>query len=159
MSKNLRSTMCPCGYQFNRGHIKPPLMGLFDVKGIKDPNFYGGTVKKFCKVECDCGQEYLLYLMQKNGEWAVKDIEPIEGTEKLKPDGDWETHYKEEPINAEPAQSEVDLKAVVIDSIIADLPTMKRMEMFALAKERGIKINTKGKNKEIIQQLTEGLRA
>lgn len=149
MNKNLRSTQCLCGYGFKPSDIKPQLRGQKDVFGTDDPNFYGGVVKKFSKTVCpECGQPYLLYLKQGNGQWIIKDISPID-----------ESKAEPEPEQAEkPLLNPSEIKRAMIDSIIADLPNMKRLELFALAKEKEIKINTKGKNEEIIEQITEGLK-
>lgn len=153
MNKNLRSTQCPCGYGFKPSDIKPPLRGQKDVFGTDDPNFYGGVVKKFSKAACpECGQLYLLYLKQGNGQWTIKDIAPIDEP-KAEPEPEQKPEQAEKPI-LNPSE----IKRAMIDSIIADLPNMKRLELFALAKEKEIKINTKGKNEEIIEQITEGLK-
>jgi hypothetical protein len=168
MNKNLRSTQCPCGYGFKPSDIKPPLRGQKDVFGTDDPNFYGGVVKKFSKAVCpECGQPYLLYLKQGNGQWTIKDIAPIDESqidmpkaEEYKVIGvDLGPEPEQKPEQAEkPPLNPSEIKRAMIDSIIADLPNMKRLELFALAKEKEIKINTKGKNEEIIEQITEGLK-
>jgi hypothetical protein len=166
VNKNLRSTQCLCGYGFKPSDIKPPLRGQKDVFGTDDPNFYGGVVKKFSKAVCpECGQPYLLYLKQGNGQWTIKDIAPIDEP-KVEPEqliygsagySDYRKLYKDEQAE-KPILNPSEIKRAMIDSIIADLPNMKRLELFALAKEKEIKINTKGKNEEIIEQITEGLK-
>ncbi|MFT9498254.1 hypothetical protein [Anaerosolibacter sp.] len=77
---NLRTTKCECGYVFTDKDVKPPLMDVSMLKNQK--NFYGGTVKKLCKAKCQCGKEYLLYLIP-GKTFTIKDMEPL-GAEEQK---------------------------------------------------------------------------
>jgi hypothetical protein len=79
MAKNLLTTKCECGHQFGASDIKPPLFSVAKVTGVNDPGFYGGIVKKCSKAKCpQCGKEYYLYLIMKNGGLIPKDMQPID---------------------------------------------------------------------------------
>jgi hypothetical protein len=136
--KNLRTVICECGHTFTNRDIKSPLVNMELVIGHYEPNFYGGNVKKFARAKCECGKEYWLYLGQLNGNYFVKDIQPIE-PEK-------------------PAEEVQVAKPVGTATGVPDFSTMKRPEIFKFAKEHGIKIPSKKGNDEIIAAIMEGLK-
>ena len=69
MGKNLNTTVCECGYKFERRDIKPPLEGV-------EHGFYGGRVKRKCAAVCPkCGKEYKLYLKPEYNSYTIIDME------------------------------------------------------------------------------------
>lgn len=87
---NFRRTSCPrCDRQMTNKDIKPPLLSQTHIFKNHDNNFYGGNVTRFCVVNCECGQDLVLYLKSVNNGYGIHDvganlpIEPLEADYKL----------------------------------------------------------------------------
>ncbi len=76
MAKNLRTTVCECGYEFGAKDIRPPLRSATH-------GFYGGRVKRLSDTVCpECNKKYTLYLKPIRGTYEVLDMEV--GEDKVK---------------------------------------------------------------------------
>ncbi len=71
----LRKDCVKCRKVFSIDDLVPPLKNFAQMFGYENPSFYGGNVNKFTKIDCKCGNKYILYWKKDGNGFKLKDIE------------------------------------------------------------------------------------
>lgn len=136
------------------GNQCPRCMKVWEANGdlipnTKDRDFYGGRVKFFKKVICDCDQKYVLLIgmkdTNKGREYPVIDIAEFETTQELKSINDEKTLLERKILSA---QTDVQTK-------MNRLSKMTAFELRQTLEEKGIEIKTPMNRKQMAKKIID----